>query len=234
MSSRGTEILAALLADGGDDGLPERLTAACADVLPETGVGLVLRTGDGPVATVAASGEQVALMEELQFTLGEGPCVTAVATRRPVLEADLARSGPPRWPAFTAGALDAGIRAVFALPLLIGTVRLGSFALYRKRAGPLSDHAFAEALSFADVATAVLLHLRAHRADGPMRLIEDRAEVHQATGVVSVRAGVPLEQALVLLRARAFATDRPVSAVARDVLSGVLEIPGDEGPARGH
>jgi hypothetical protein len=192
----------------------------------------VLRTGDGPVATVAATGGQAAAMEDLQFTLGEGPCVDAVSTRRPVLQPDLAATGPPRWPAFSAGALDAGLRAVFALPLLIGTVRLGSLALYRDGAGSLSDPALAEALTFADVATAVLLHLQAGRPGEPIRLVEDRAEVHQASGMVSVRAGVSLAQALLLLRARAFASDRPISAVARDVLDGVLEVPG-EGRAAG-
>jgi hypothetical protein len=149
-----------------------------------------------------------------------------------VLQPDLAATGPARWPAFSAGALDAGLRAVFALPLLIGTVRLGSLALYREGAGSLSDPAFAEALTFADVATAVLLHLQAGLPGEPIRLVEDRAEVHQASGMVSVRAGVSLAQALLLLRARAFASDRPISAVARDVLDGVLDVPG-EGRAAG-
>jgi hypothetical protein len=192
----------------------------------------VLRTGDGPVATVAATGGRATAMEDLQFTLGEGPCVDAVSTRRPVLQPDLAATGPGRWPAFSAGALDAGLRAVFALPLLIGTVRLGSLALYRDDAGSLSDPGFAEALTFADVATAVLLHLQAGRPGEPIRLVEDRAEVHQASGMVSVRARVSLAQALLLLRAHAFASDRPISAVARDVLDGVLEVPG-EGRAAG-
>jgi hypothetical protein len=185
-------------------------------------VGLVLRTERGPSATLAATGVAVTLLEELQFTLGEGPTVDAVRTGRLVLQPDLAGSGPGRWPAFAPDALEAGIRAAFALPLLIGTVRLGCLALYRHHVGALSDGELAEALSFGDVATAVLLHVQAAGADGPVTLIEDRAEVHQATGMISVQAGVPLGQALVLLRARAFALDRPITAVAREVLAGVL------------
>jgi GAF domain len=235
MSSRGSDILAALLAGDEDDGgLPGRLTAACAHALPGTGAGLVLRSADGPSATIAVSGSQVALVEELQFTLGEGPSVDAVRAGRPVLQPDLARSGPARWPAFCAAALDAGVRAAFALPLLVGTVRLGSLDLYRERPGGLSDAELAEALSFADVATAVLLHLREEGGAGRVAMVEDRAEVHQATGMVSVQAGVPLGQALVLLRARAYAADRPVATVARDVLSGLLDFSEVRDTGAGH
>jgi AmiR/NasT family two-component response regulator len=53
--------------------------------------------------------------------------------------------------------------------------------------------------------------------------------VHQATGVVAVHAGVPLTEALLLLRARAFAEQRPIGDVARDVLDGMVHFrPGDE------
>ena len=49
-----------------------------------------------------------------------------------------------------------------------------------------------------------------------------RAVVHQATGMVSVQRGVVVDDALALLRAYAFAEDRPVGDVAADVVGGVL------------
>ena len=55
-------------------------------------------------------------------------------------------------------------------------------------------------------------------------MIEDRAEVHQAAGMVSVQAGVSLGEALVLLRARAFASERAVVELARDVLARVVTL----------
>ena len=88
--------------------LPERLVRACALALPVTGVGLVLMTESGPAGTVAVTDRTAGTMEELQFTLGEGPCVESSATGRPVLQPDLARTGPARWPGFCAGALEAG------------------------------------------------------------------------------------------------------------------------------
>lgn len=194
--------------------LPQRLVVACALELPITGAAIVLMTDSGPAGTVAATDGPAAIMEELQFTLGEGPCVDSSTTGRPVLQADLASSGPRRWPGFSAGALEAGIQAIFAFPLRVGGIRVGVLDLYRDVPGTLSEVELSEALSFADAATAILLHLQVHGPDGPagfgsIAVLEDRAEVHQATGMIAIEAAVPLAEALVLLRARAFAAERP-------------------------
>jgi hypothetical protein len=169
-------------------------------------------------------------MEDLQFTLGEGPCVDCSSTGFPVLQPDLARTGPARWPMFSAGALDAGIRAIFAFPLRVGGIRVGVLDLYRDTAGDLDDGELREALSFADAATELLLHLQSERAlgsgvasaPGAVGVIEDRAEVHQATGMISVQATVSMADALVRLRAESFARDRPILDLARDVLGGLV------------
>ncbi|WP_409330998.1 GAF and ANTAR domain-containing protein [Trujillonella humicola] len=224
-SRRVAEVLRAAWADCPDgNGLPGSLAAACTRALPVSGVGLALMTDEGPAGTIAATDGVAVELERLQFTLGEGPCVDASKTGRPVLQPDLARTAPPRWPAFAGGALQAGIRAVFAFPLRVGAIRLGVLDLYRDAAGPLSPGELTEALSFADAATLVLLHAQAGSpGQGAVPVLDDRAEVHQATGVVSVQAGVGLADALVLLRARAFSEDRSLADLARDVLAGAVD-----------
>ncbi len=211
---------------------PDRLVRACTDALPVTGVGLALMTDVGPAGTVAATDGVAATMEELQYTLGEGPCIDSSNSGRPVLQPDLAASGPGRWPLFAAGAIEAGILAIFALPLRVGAIRLGVLDLYRDVPGPLTETELAEALHFADAATAILLHMQALDAAGSgaglVAVIEDRAEVHQATGVIAVQADVTLAQAFVLLRARAFASERPVLSLAHDVVTGAVHFTNDE------
>jgi hypothetical protein len=54
---------------------------------------------------------------------------------------------------------------------------------------------------------------------GLVAMVEDRAEVHQATGMISVQATPGLADSLVLLRAHADAAERPILAVARDVVT---------------
>jgi hypothetical protein len=229
------EILSAVWADSpGGEGLPDRLVSLCARTLPVSGVGLALMTDEGPAGTVAASDGGALQLEELQFTLGEGPCVDASRTGRPVLAPDLARTSSQQWPQFGADADAAGLRAVFAFPLQVGGIRLGVLDLYRDTAGELSQGELTDALSFADAATHLLLDLQAQdTAQGippphALAVLDDRAEVHQATGVVSVRAGVSLAQALALLRARAYAQGRPIGDLARDVLDEVVSLGEDD------
>lgn len=228
------DILSAIAAAGPDGGgLPHRLVTACGRALPVSGVGLVLMSSAGPAGTVAVTDGVAAKLEDLQFTLGEGPCVDASRVGCPVLQPDLAATGPARWPGFAAGALDVGVQAIFAIPLRVGAIRLGVLDLYRDQAGVLTDAEFAGALSYADAATALLLQLQSLDRDGggplgAVSVIEDRAEVHQATGILSVQAGVPLGQALGLLQARAFVTARPISEVAGDVLNGLIRFSHDD------
>jgi hypothetical protein len=231
MASRAVrEILSAVWAAsrGGVD-LPGSLVRLCAQTLPVSGVGLAVMTDDGPAGTVAASDAGALRLEELQFTLGQGPCVDASHTGRPVLAPDLATSSRS-WPHFAADADAAGLRAVFAFPLQVGAIRLGVLDLHRDTTGELSGEDLADALTFADAATQLLLDLQAEDTalgmppPHALAVLDDRAEVHQATGVVSVRAGVSLTQALALLRARAYAEGRPIGDLARDILDRVVEL----------
>ena len=78
----------------------------------------------------------------------------------------------------------------------------------------------------------MLLHLQARDAGvglplDSLTVLDDRAEVHQATGVVSVQAAVGLQEALLLLRARAYAEQRPIGTLAHDVVNGVVDFSDD-------
>jgi hypothetical protein len=114
-----------------------RLCEVSADVAAVSGAGIMLMSGDVPRGSVCSSDEVSALVEELQYMLGEGPCVDAYRQDRPVLEPDLADPVRARWLAFDPPAVEAGVRAVFGFPLQVGVVRLGALNLYRDRLGPL-------------------------------------------------------------------------------------------------
>ena len=209
------------------DDLPGRLVTMCAASVPVTGAGIIVMSDAGPGAMLASTDGAAQIMEELQFTLGEGPCVDASTSGHPVLQPDLARTASQRWPGFTAGALAAGVRAIFAFPLQVGGIRVGVLDLYRDVTGDLHALELAEALAFADAATSILLQLQSETDGvtgdpGLVAMIEDRAEVHQATGMVSVQAGLALAPSLVLLRAHSYAAERPILEVAREVIGRTL------------
>jgi hypothetical protein len=188
----------------------------------------------GHGGTITATDGVAAVMEDLQQAMGEGPCVDASRDRRPVLQSDLAVTGTSRWPGFTAGALEAGIAAVFAFPLQVGAIRLGVLDLYRDTTGSLDRLQLAEALAFAEAATTILLHLQDKAPLGQQlhprlaEAVESRREIHQATGMITVQAAVGLAEALLLLQAHAYSSERPLIEVAKDVVARRLRFPPED------
>jgi hypothetical protein len=209
-----------------------RLGLVCQAVTDATGAGLMLMSGDVPRGSVATTDEVSTLIEDLQFSLGEGPCIDAYQHERPVLEPDLAHPAVPRWVAFAPPAVEAGARAVFGFPLQVGTVRLGALNLYRDRPGSLTADQHADALVMADIAAQALLMMQANAPPGALAVELEAGSnfqhvVHQATGMVAAQLEVSLAQALIRLRGHAFGHNRPLTDVARDVVARRLRFSDD-------
>ena len=207
----------------------DRVCAAGVALLSLRGAGLSLMVDGDLRGTAGVLDSGIAVVQELQLTLGEGPCVDAWRSGAVVLEPDLADPEVVRWPAFAQAGVEAGVLAVFAFPLQIGTNRIGVLVLYRDRPGALSGDELAYGLVLADVATQVILGLQAGAAaDTLHELLASEpphwAEVHQATGMLAVQLGVGLDEAFVRLRAHAFANGRPLRLVAREVIDGRLRL----------
>jgi hypothetical protein len=212
-----------------------RLCEVCADISGMSGAGILLMDGEVQKGSVCSSNEVSALIEELQYTLGEGPCVDAYRSDRPVIEPDLAAPSTPRWLAFTPPAVEAGARAIFGFPLQVGGIRIGALNLYRDRPGPLSDEQYDDALVLAGVAAQTVLAMQVQAPPGMLAAQLDegadfRLVVHQAAGMVSVQLGVSVGEALVRLRAYAFANDRLLTEVAEAVVGLHLRLNDDHMP----
>lgn len=197
------------------------VNAACVELLGVGGAGLTLMGDDQIRDVVYVSDPHIEGIEDLQFVLGEGPSIEAYLTGRPVFEPDLEKA--TRWAEFTRGARADGIRAVFALPLHVGAARIGTLTLYRQQPGMLTENELADAFVLADIATEIVLDLQAHVPPGSLH--EQLADalpygprVHQATGMVAAQLNTSVQTALVRLRAHAFATGRPLSAITADVV----------------
>jgi hypothetical protein len=206
----------------------ERLCLGSVDVLGVTGAALILMSGPEPGALVTGSSGGSAAIEEIQFSLGEGPCFHAFQSGRPVLEPDLAAStAATRWPVFVQQALAGGARAVFALPLQLGAIRLGVLYLYRDCPGMLTTEQLVDAFGVAQLATHLLLGIQSQTATaelGPGLGNDwgDRAAVHQATGMIAAQLNASLSDALARLRGHAYGDERSIYDVAVDVLDGRL------------
>ncbi len=243
-----------------------RLGRVCAFSVSEAGVsgaGITVMASleagrAGARDQVCATGARTGLLEDLQLTTGEGPCLDAYCSGAPVLVGELAGE-TGRWPGYGPEALAAGTAAVFSLPLQVGAVRLGTLDLNRDTVGPLSAAQLADALELAGLATETLLELAgAANVPGPSpdpdspveadqpgdhtggddsatRPVDNfgwlpgvHAEVHQASGMVSISAGVGVGDALLRLRAHAFTSGVSITEVARQVIARDLVLEADD------
>jgi hypothetical protein len=227
------EQLLAAVGDRRGVGAADRLCEAC--VVFGVDAATISLVFDGANAgTLGASGVSARVYDELQFTLGEGPCLDSVAYRAPVLVVDLADPDVVRWPAYGPAMLAHQIRGVYAMPVVVAGEFVGALDLFRADPGLLGAEQLAGALVAAELAQMPLLDLLG--ADLQAAVTDpdsdawaelntlSRAEVSQASGMLLAQLEVEAAEALVRLRAHAYATGRSATDVARDILDRRLRL----------
>ena len=207
--------------------LPVRLARAVVRTLRVDGAGISLADASQRRLPLGGSSETAETAERLQFTVGGGPCMTAQATRQPVfaVEQDLRE----RWPMFAELLFGSTpFRAVVALPLQPAFAGAGAIDLFFTRSDDVPDLDVFEALAVGELVGSALSEAAVwstwSSAEGPEWLRgpapQRRAAVWQAMGTVSVELGIPVAEALDLLRARAYGRDASVDDVAAEILAG--------------
>ena len=221
------ELLAAVDGRRGVDAA-DRLCEACVDLLDVDAAAISLVFDGASSATLGSSGKRARIYDELQFTLGEGPCLESVARRSPVLVFDLADPEESRWPAYGPAMLAHQVRGVYALPVVVAGEYIGALDLFRMRPGQLMSDDLTGATAAAELAGVPVLDLldsdmQASVADPTSDAWAElnnlsRAEVSQATGMLVAQLEIEPAEALVRLRAHAYATGRSATDAARDIL----------------
>jgi GAF domain-containing protein len=212
----------------------DRLCEACVVLLDIDAAAISLVFDGAASGTLGSSGGSARVYDELQFTLGEGPCLDSVAFRTPILVADLADPDHTRWPVYGPAMLSHQIRGVFAMPVLVAGKHVGALDLFRAQPGRLRGDHLVGAIAAAELAGIPLLDLmhndlQAAVNDPDSNAWADlhtlsRVEVSQATGMLVAQLGVEPAVALMRLRAHAYATGRSSTDVARDILDRRLRL----------
>ena len=215
----------------------DRLCEACVMLFDIDAAAISLVFDGASSGTLGSSSTAARSYDELQFTFGEGPCLDSVAGRTPILVVDLADPKEVRWPAFGPALLAHEIRGVLAVPVVVAGEYVGALDLFRRRPGRLEDEQFAGTIVAAEIAGVPLLDLidadlHAAVSDPSSNAWAElnalsRAEVSQATGMLVAQLGVEPAEALVRLRAYAYAAGRDVTDVARDILDRRLKLESD-------
>jgi diguanylate cyclase (GGDEF)-like protein len=154
-----SEFARTMVTDFPIQGILDHLVKRIVDVLPITGAGVTLISPGSSPHYIAASDDAALRFEQLQTRLGQGPCLVAYRTGRPVSVPDL--RGAHDFPEFASHALAAGLAAVFSFPLRKSDAQLGALDLYRTTTGPLSSAQTTAAQTLADVTAAYILNAQA-------------------------------------------------------------------------
>jgi hypothetical protein len=209
--------------------LPGRLCAVVAEGMGCDGATLSLLTDTPSRQLLGASNEMALRLEELQFTVAEGPCITAAATGRPVIVPDL-RGDVTAWPLFGSAMREQlpEVVAIHAFPLLLDGQSLGSMDLVRLRPADVDERVEREGLRAAAAVAAALSPSWDRLLDEgempdwePVDMVRAHwLDTHQAIGVVAGTKGVTAADALALMRAEAFRGGRTLAQITADILSG--------------
>lgn len=163
----------------------------------------------------------VGAVDSIQYGIGQGPCLTAVATQRTVMSGSL--GGDARWPRFGSRVARAGIHSSLSFPLLTPSGVVGSINLYARAKHAFDDRA-AELGELFSVPAAVAVE-NAHTLALAQRVAvkmqaaqESRAVVDQAAGILMSRSGESEGQAVARMRLLSQHGQGKLSVVAQGIV----------------
>ncbi|MCM4081005.1 GAF and ANTAR domain-containing protein [Paractinoplanes hotanensis] len=236
MTTVSAERLATLFVDVADTLVDEfdvveflqMLTRRVAGLFDTGEAGLMLADHRNRLTFMAASDESARLMELFQLQYGDGPCLDAFRTARPVTNVNLAEA-TQMWPEFAPRATQAGFESVHAFPLRLRKEVIGAMGVFG-RSTELDEADAHIVQSLADVAVIGLLQERAiHRGEvltGQLQgALNSRIVIEQAKGIVAQARGVSPDDGFTLIRDFARRNNRRLSEVAETIVTDLPGLP---------
>ena len=203
------------------------LASRCVELLDAAAAGILLADESGHLRVMAASTEQIALLELFQVQNEQGPCLESFRTGHVVADPDLTAGS--RWPLFAAESIAAGFPSVCAVPMRLREVILGCLNLFLTNPVPLSASDIQLAQALADVASIAMVQDQAARdaaiREGRLQLaLNSRIVIEQAKGMLAEHGGVDMDEAFNQLRNFARSNNRRLTEVAESLAAGTLKV----------
>jgi GAF domain-containing protein len=184
------------------------------------GAGLTLLERGRP-DTIVATADFVRVVDEIQYGIGEGPCISAAAENRTMLSGSL--GGDRRWTAFGSRVARLGVHSVISLPLPTSEGVVGAMNVYAHAKHSFDQRAvelgqlFAAPAAIAVQNAQVLAQARRLAAQLQTAL-EEQQVVERAIGIMLSRTGGTPEEAHERLRRMSQAEHRKVPVVAQSLV----------------
>jgi GAF domain-containing protein len=166
------------------------------------GAGVTLLEAGKP-DTIAASETFVRDVDEVQYRLGEGPCISAAAEGSTMGSGGLGEDDA--WPLFGPLAADLGIHSALSLPLIVHGEIIGALNVYSHSHDAFDEYSRTTGEQFAGPAAVAILNARtleqAQRKQSNLETaLSSRATIDQAIGIIRSRSGLSADEAFLRLR----------------------------------
>lgn len=188
--------------------------------------GLTLLQQDGRPTTAVCTDPTTQAVDQAQYDLGDGPCLTAFREKRVVKVRDM--KVETRWPQVTARATENGVQSSLSAPLIVRDSGIGALNFYS-----LSDNAFSDddeetAQTFSLHAAIVVANAQAYwsaheLSEQLQQAMVSRAAIEQAKGVIIEQSGVSSEEAFELLRRASQRENRKLREIAAEIVKRAQE-----------
>ncbi|MDQ0734767.1 GAF and ANTAR domain-containing protein [Arthrobacter agilis] len=153
------------------------------------GAGVSLVAG-GERTSVGSTDSYVLAADQLQYKLGEGPCLTAWATGQAQIIDDTTTD--ERWKFWNAAAAEAGIRSCATSPLIRGKESIGALKVYARSPNAFTPADTQVLAHLATAAAALLGHIQA--SDTPQRINAEVSHALNSKSTTDIARGIIMER----------------------------------------
>jgi GAF domain-containing protein len=190
------------------------------------GAGLTLLE-EGRSDTIVATAKFVSEIDDIQYGLGQGPCVSAAAEGRTMMTDSL--GSDQRWPDFGSQVAGLGVHSALSLPLITAGRVVGAMNIYAHKRAVFTERAaeigelFAVPAAVA-VQNAQVLSQARRLATQLQATLSNRAVIDRAVGIIMSRSGGTVEQAMAKLRKSSQEDHQEISALAQRIVDEAVRL----------
>ncbi|MDA2891188.1 GAF and ANTAR domain-containing protein [Mycolicibacterium sp. BiH015] len=196
------------------DAVLDSVTAAAAELIPGVDTAGILLIRGGAHESISGTAEIPKHLDELQMSLGEGPCMQAALDDTEVVTDDFASEA--RWPRYSPAVVDIGVLSGMSFKMFTADRTAGALNLFGFQPRVWDDDDLAIGGILAAHATAAIL---AHQHVGHLRAaLRTRDQIGQAKGMIMERYGVDHLRAFEMMREISQTTNAKLFDVARQVI----------------
>jgi GAF domain-containing protein len=210
-----SELAREMQADLTPEALLNHIVRAAVTEVPGARFAGITQVGGKGFVTTAASDELIGRLDQLQFQVGEGPCLDAARQHGTVRADDL--RADTRWPRFARSAVGLGVLSVLSIQLFVRDDSFGALNLYATDAGAFDQDS--ESIGILLASHAALAMGAARTRTGLLNALDSREMIGEAKGILMERYKITGVEAFGLLVASSQAVNQKLRDVAEHLIA---------------